>query len=287
MEEGELSITKRICVLARRGINLLCLTISFKLINEITELKIKKLSFLGNPYEIAKANPLVSIIVPSRNEAERLPNLLLSIRNQSFSNIEVLIADYKSTDGTRQIALNNGATLLDLEKEGIGYACHRAALDSKGDIIIRTDADSLFPRWLVAHVVNLFAAHPHIMLIHGGHFYYDAGFLINLIAHLYDKYWRPLRGTPGNFIAVRRTAYFDVGGFKMNLLYDEDFEFGNRICNAYGNDCIIYDPANIVILTSARKIKTKGFTKYIFDIDERKTYSALKHSRTQMKPKSK
>lgn len=92
------------------------------------------------------SGPLVSVVVPTRNEADILPKLLYSIKNQCYRDIEVVVADYTSTDGTPQIAKLLGARVLNLEKPGVGYATYLAVYECKGEIIVRTDADTIFPK---------------------------------------------------------------------------------------------------------------------------------------------
>jgi glycosyltransferase involved in cell wall biosynthesis len=260
-------------VLLGRTVYILYLIMTLRLLNDISELKEKlRLAFSEN-VETAKDNPLVSIIVPTWNDAEPLSSLLLSIKNQSFKNIEVIVADCQSTDGTRELAKSYGANVLTVTKRGIGYQSHMAVLRSKGDIIIRTDADCFFPTWLISCVVNLFADLKNVMLIHGGHLYYDAGFFTNLLAHLYDKHWRRTGNASGIFIAFRRSAYFNVGGFNNSIQYGEDWNFSQRVYKNSGKNSIYYDPLNLITLTSARNIKLKGFIRYLL---EKKTFSESK-----------
>src|SRR3712207_4920107 len=47
--------------------------------------------------------PLVSVIVPVRNEERNLPRLLPSLLSQRYPNYEVVIVDDQSTDATPQI----------------------------------------------------------------------------------------------------------------------------------------------------------------------------------------
>ena len=52
----------------------------------------------------AKSLPLVSVIVPTKNSAQNLKNCLLSLKNQTYSNIEIIVIDNHSTDDTVKIA---------------------------------------------------------------------------------------------------------------------------------------------------------------------------------------
>jgi glycosyltransferase involved in cell wall biosynthesis len=51
----------------------------------------------------AKLNPLISVIVPSYNHAQYLPERLLSIKNQSYSNIDIILLDDASKDNSAKI----------------------------------------------------------------------------------------------------------------------------------------------------------------------------------------
>lgn len=48
-------------------------------------------------------NPLVSVIIPIYNSEEYLMECLLSVKNQSYVNLEIIFIDDGSTDGSRLI----------------------------------------------------------------------------------------------------------------------------------------------------------------------------------------
>jgi len=49
-------------------------------------------------------NPLVSVIVPTKNSSRTLEKCLKSIKNQTYKNIEIIVVDNNSTDNTKEIA---------------------------------------------------------------------------------------------------------------------------------------------------------------------------------------
>jgi glycosyltransferase involved in cell wall biosynthesis len=51
-----------------------------------------------------KKNKLVSIVIPTRNSASIVENCLKSIKKQSYKNVEIIIADGRSTDNIRDVA---------------------------------------------------------------------------------------------------------------------------------------------------------------------------------------
>lgn len=95
--------------------------------------------------------PLVSILVPMRNEQMNVKGMVSSLKKQTYPNFEVLILDDESTDGTRD-ALNLATygdnrfrIVTGSEKpEGwIGkvYACHQLGQQAKGEYLLYIDAD--------------------------------------------------------------------------------------------------------------------------------------------------
>ncbi len=95
---------------------------------------------------IPPGKPSVSVIIPARNEAERLPPLLDSLQRQSAPPLEILVVDDHSTDGTALLAAGRGASVLSsqaLPETWLGkpWACYQGALRAKGDLLIFLDAD--------------------------------------------------------------------------------------------------------------------------------------------------
>jgi O-antigen biosynthesis protein len=108
--------------------------------------------------------PLVSVIVPTRNRADRLERAITSIVDQSYRNLEVVVVDDGSTDATpevvstmrdpRLVAFRNDEPL------GEGGARNRGLEAATGDVVCFLDDDNLFdPEW-VRSVVWLFTQYP-------------------------------------------------------------------------------------------------------------------------------
>lgn len=86
---------------------------------------------------------MVSIIVPTKNEEKNLPFLLRSLKAQTFTDFEVIVADAGSTDKTREVAGSFGARVIEGGLPGTGR--NRGAAAAKGDILIFFDADVVLP----------------------------------------------------------------------------------------------------------------------------------------------
>jgi 4,4'-diaponeurosporenoate glycosyltransferase len=91
----------------------------------------------------------VSIIIPARNEENRLPNLLHSLALQTCKPLEVIVVDDESDDNTAQIATEAGCRVITTDKlpsgwQGKSWACWKGASQAKGEILVFLDADTVF-----------------------------------------------------------------------------------------------------------------------------------------------
>ena len=98
--------------------------------------------------------PLLSLVIPAYNEAERLPATLERIqehrRSWSFSN-EIIVVVEPGEDGTLALAesvaksASQFAVLTHHEKRGKGFAVRSGMLRARGDFVFFTDADLSTP----------------------------------------------------------------------------------------------------------------------------------------------
>lgn len=230
------------------------------MLNRYTE-TFKTLSLDFRCSEKNRKEVLVSVVVPTRNEAGRLPLLLKSLKLSHHRNLEILVADYMSSDGTPKIARSFGAGIIEVDRPGVGYASFLATSKAMGDIIIRTDADAIFPRHIIDYTIEIFEKYSYVYLFHLGHIYIDSGFIDNFLAFLYDKYWREIWKTTGHFLAFRKELR-NVVNFNPNLRFGEDFDFGKRVYEKLGSKSIYYN-YKVAIPVSARRIKISGRIKYL------------------------
>ena len=120
------------------------------------------------PAEAPSPAPLVSVIVPARDEARNIEPCLRSILTTSWPNMELIVVDDHSTDGTGDIARRVGAgdarVLVvanpDLPDGWFGkqWACHNGALVARGSHLLFTDADTRHGADLIARSMNAAAA---------------------------------------------------------------------------------------------------------------------------------
>ena len=82
---------------------------------------------------------ILSIIIPTYNEEEYLPILLESIKKQSFTDYEIIIADANSTDKTREIAKEYGCIVIEGGLPAVGR--NNGASIAQGEYLLFLDSD--------------------------------------------------------------------------------------------------------------------------------------------------
>ena len=246
-----------------RVLDLFKICLSGKIFKEVSEVKSKMQTFMTSTQEarlVDEEQPAkVSLVIPALNESNYIMNPLQSLKAGSYNNFEAIVVDCMSDDDTVAKARRLGAKTLISKRRNRGYQTHLGFISAQGDIIIRTDADTIFPRDILSNTVKAFN-NKKTMVYHVGHIYYDSGVLMKLVAHLYDKYWRKTWATSGHFIAVRREAYEKVAFEPLHK--GQDFDFGKRAYEIFGPKGFLYDP-NTVVLVSSRAIRKIGLLRYI------------------------
>ncbi|MEI7814394.1 MAG: glycosyltransferase family 2 protein [Coriobacteriia bacterium] len=116
------------------------------------------------------STPLVSILTPSLNQSAWLADNLHSVACQTYAQIEHLVMDGGSTDGTRAILRAAGEKVIWRSEHDTGQssALNKAFAASSGEIVgwINSD-DAYFDRRVVEDVVAYFSGHPDVDVAYG------------------------------------------------------------------------------------------------------------------------
>ncbi|MBU5678840.1 MAG: glycosyltransferase, partial [Candidatus Aenigmarchaeota archaeon] len=86
--------------------------------------------------------PLVSIIIPTYNSEKTIAKCLESIKNQSYKNIEIIVVDSFSSDGTVEISKEFRVNIIQTDWKLLG-ARYLGFEKSKGNFILMMDSDQI------------------------------------------------------------------------------------------------------------------------------------------------
>jgi len=106
-------------------------------------------------------NPLVSIIIPTKNPGDILENCLKSISTQTYKKIEIIIVDGNSKDHTKALAKKYKAKIFQYKPrvpKGFFDAPHRrnyGVKKAKGTFVYYLDSDMELPKGLIKEAVSL------------------------------------------------------------------------------------------------------------------------------------
>lgn len=200
--------------------------------------------------------PTLAVVVPALNEARQLPRLLDSLRTSpagaaADSPDEVIVVDGGSADGTAGVAERAGArTLGALRGRGAQQAAGAAATDA--EVLLFLHADCAVAPGAVSAVRRAFLD-PALVATGMRQRIGARGWLYRAIERAADGRVRLgwIYGDSG--LAVRRSAYDAVGGFKDQPLF-EDLDLSRRL-RRYGKVSLVQE-ARVEI--SSRRWEREG-----------------------------
>ncbi len=114
--------------------------------------------------------PTVTVITPSYNQAEFLEETILSVLNQDYPEIEYLIIDGGSTDGSVEIIRrfqDRLAYWVSEPDQGQSHAINKGLQRANGEILGWLNSDDLYCSGAVRAAVEFFTSHPDVALMYG------------------------------------------------------------------------------------------------------------------------
>jgi len=181
-------------------------------------------------------NPLVSIIVPSYQQARFLRVAIDSILSQKYKPLEVLVLDGGSTDGSRKILESYGDAIWFRSQPDRGqcHAINEGFERSKGKYVAWLNSDDFYYPGAIAHAVEVLKNNPDTGLVYGEG---------NLVAEDGSVMWRFPETVPFDLwrlanhsdyilqptVLFRRDALFECGLLEEDLNWGLDWELWIRI----------------------------------------------------------
>lgn len=201
--------------------------------------------------EAETRRPTLSVIIPTLNEAQSIKATLQAL-GHVHGNIEVIVVDGGSDDGTTEIARRHGAAVI-MSERGRGFQLNIGAGNARGEALLFLHADTTAPPEAAEMIAEALAREAAAV---GGNF--GIRFDGNSSAARFLTWLYPRLGKLGlsygdSGIFVRATVYRQVGGFRSFPIF-EDLDFVRRI---KGLGHMVHLPATVV--TSSRRFEGRSF----------------------------
>lgn len=180
---------------------------------------------------------LVSIVIPAYNAAKTLEACLRACLDQTYPEMEIIVADDGSTDDTAAIAARLGAQCVRQENRGPAAARNTGARAAHGELVAFTDSDCVPQRDWIEQLVAGFA--PGVVAVGGTYGIANPRRLLARLVHE-EIFVRHARfGDDADFlgsfnVAYRKAAYDAVGGFdeSYRAASGEDNDLAYRLQDA-------------------------------------------------------
>lgn len=227
--------------------------------------------------------PLVSIIIPSRNEEKFIGKCLNSLIHQDYpkEKMELLVVDGMSEDKTREIILNLKSKitkpeikLLDNPKKFTNFAFNLGIKEAKGEIIMLAGAHATYEKDYVSKCVQYLREQNAdcvggIMVTLPRENSLISKAIAKALSHwfgvggsIFRKGVKKVKEVDTVFSGCYKKEVFEkLGGFNENLLKGQDFEFNKRLKKSGGKILLIPETKSYYF---ARSKLNWQFIKYYF-----------------------
>jgi len=121
---------------------------------------IERLNVEHRTSNIERNNQTITILIPALNEKDGIAKTIHSIPKSELEkigyNVQILVVDNGSNDGTAELARKAGAEVVFEPRRGYGRAFKAGFAHAKGDIIVTTDADLTYPVEDIPRLLKIF-----------------------------------------------------------------------------------------------------------------------------------
>ncbi|MEK6222958.1 MAG: glycosyltransferase, partial [Chloroflexota bacterium] len=193
------------------------------------------------------SNPLVSIVTPSYNQAEYLQATIKSVLAQDYSNIEYIVIDGGSEDGSLEIIKKYSDRITYWVSEndsGQTEAINKGFSQANGEILAWLNSDDTYQPNAVSSAVQYLQDYPEVGMVYGDANYIDAnGKVIGSFPAMQTDYHRLRRGyvhIPQQSSFWRASLADQVGPLDTDYSFAMDYDLWVRLARITN---IKYHPA--------------------------------------------
>ena len=173
--------------------------------------------------------PLVSVILTTKNEEKNIENCLKSIRSQTYpaGKIEIIVVDNNSSDKTKEIAKKYISKVFNKGPERSAQRNFGMIDKAKGKYVMYLDADMILSSTVIERSVKRFEKADVLAL-----------YIPEIV--LGNSYWSKARRFERSFYdgtvvdcvrIIKRDVFEKVGGFDLKMTGPEDWDLDKKVRN--------------------------------------------------------
>lgn len=204
---------------------------------------------------------LISIVTPSYNQAQYIEETIKSVLLQDYPQIEYLIIDGGSTDGTQSIIKKYEKRLawwVSEKDKGQTDAINKGFAPARGDILAWINSDDTYERGAVAAAVNYLGDHPEVGMVYGDcNYINESGEIIGKFSSAQTNYRLLRQGythIPQQTMFFRADLWKQVGPLDPSFYFAMDYDLWTRIAARAEIKHIPQTWANFRLHTSGKTI---------------------------------
>ena len=179
---------------------------------------------------------LVSVVTPSYNQVKYLEETILSVLNQTYPNIEYLVVDGGSSDGSVELLKQYDDRIswwVSEPDQGQTDAINKGFARASGEVYAWLNSDDLYHPDAVSEAVEYLVTHPEVGLVYGDANFIDANErVIGKFNAQQTSYQRLRRGgvyIPQQAAFWRANLWDEVGPLDPSFYFAMDYDLWVRL----------------------------------------------------------
>lgn len=182
----------------------------------------------------------ITVYIPTHNYEKYVEKAIQSVLSQTIKGWELIIINDGSTDNTSEILKkymdHPGITVVEQERKGLNVSNNIALRLSRGDYIIRLDADDYFDENALLVLSNILDTHPEVGLVYPDYYRVDeSGEIIDIerrkkIGEEVDLLDLPAHGA---CTMIRKSHLIELGGYDETLSCQDGYDLWIRFINRH------------------------------------------------------
>jgi glycosyltransferase involved in cell wall biosynthesis len=179
--------------------------------------------------------PLVSVITPSFNQARFLEATMRSVLDQDYPNLEYILVDGGSQDGSPQVIEKYAPRLawwVSEKDRGQTDAINKGFSHAHGEILAWLNSDDTYQPGAIRQAVDALQAHPETGMVYADTNFIDAGKVIGKFPAAQTDYARLRRGyvhVPQQSSFWRANLWQQVGPLDPSFYFAMDYDLWIRL----------------------------------------------------------